>query len=354
MLVTIGTVCDPVAMTRDPTAVLADPRWLAHRYDPIADAVHFIAVDRQTRGGAPFLTDEYLGQRPATVVPRSAAVAAADKSVAPINYIFHSAYCCSTLLADILDRPRLASTLKEPVILNDLVGWRHRGGAPDAVGRALDSALALLARPFDRANEQVVVKPSNVVNGLALAMLGLRPHSRALLLHAPLRVYLTSIARKGMWGRVWVRDLLAKQLTDNMIAMGFEPQDYLRLTDLQVAAVGWLAQADLFAQLCARFPNRVRTLDSEVMLARPAEALAALAGLYGWSVGGDVLAQMSQSEAFTRNAKDGKSFAPGQRAREQAAVAALHADEIDKVAIWAEAVADNAGIALALPGALLR
>ncbi len=114
----------------------------------------------------------------------------------------------------------------------------------------LGDACTLLARPF-AAGEAVVVKPSNLVNGFASAMLTLRPEARALLLHAPLRIFLGSVARKGMWGRVWVRDLLVKQIADGTQWPGMGMSEFLALTDLQAAAIGWLAQHAIFARIAA-------------------------------------------------------------------------------------------------------
>ena len=362
-------ICDPGSMTRpasprpparspaQQTAAVGsgsirDPQWLAHRYDPDHDAVHLIAADRAERARATFLTDEHLpsAAKP-LIVDRREAIAAIPR-VDPLHFVFHSAYCCSTLLAQALDLAGFASTLKEPVILNDLVGWRHRGGNPARIGEVLDASLTLLARAFEP-GEAVVIKPSNVVNALAPAMLAMRPTARALLLYAPLRVYVTSIARKGMWGRLWVRDLLAKQLADGIVDLGLTPEDIFRLTDLQVAAVGWIAQADLFAGLVARFPDRVRTLDSERLLADPPAALAALAAFYGLADDPATIAALAASPAFARNAKDGTAYDAAERSREQSSGAALHADEIDKVLVWAEAVARTAGVALVPPAPLL-
>ena len=331
---------------------IADPCWLAHRYDPEHDAVHLVAADRAMRGTATFLTDEHL---PTTanpvVVARREAVAAVQR-IDPVHFIFHSAYCCSTLLARALDRVGFASTLKEPLILNDLVGWRHRGGDPAQIAEVLNDALTLSARAFVP-GEAMIIKPSNVVNALAPTMLNLRPDARAVLLYAPLRVFLTSIARKGMWGRLWVRELLAKQLADRMVDLGFAPEDYFRLTDLQAAAVGWIAQADLFAALAHRFPGRVRSLQSETLVAAPRAALHAICDLYALPINTATLDALEHSEAFARNAKDGTTYRAADRTREQMDGATLYADEIDKVLIWAEAVARGAGVALDPPAPLL-
>ena len=329
-------------------AAVRDPAWLAHRYDPGHDAVHLIHADRDARRRAPFLTDAELGPRDPLVVRRRDATPPHPPS--PLHFVFHSAYCCSTLLARALDRPGVATALKEPQILNDLVGWRHRGGPPGQVGQVLTDSLRLLARPFV-AGEATVLKPSNVVNGLAEPMLRAAPRAGAILLYAPLHAFVTSIARKGMWGRLWVRELLSKQLADGMVDLGFGPGDHLLQTDLQVAAVGWLAQQALFARLAATYPDRVRMLDSETLVGAPAATMARVAALFGLPLDGAAIDAIVADE-FGRDAKSGSRFAEGRRAQERSSGEALHAEEIDKVVAWASAVADHAGVAVVPAGSL--
>jgi hypothetical protein len=327
------------------------PEWLAHRYDERADAVHFVRAPRELRRRVPFLIDEHLpGAAEPVPVARADAIQAAPPA-APIHFIFHSAYCCSTLLAAVLDVPGVATSFKEPQILNDMVGWRHRGGQPPRVAEVLDNSLRLLSRGFEP-GEASIVKPSNLVNGLIDVTLKLRPDARCVLLHAPLRGFVTSIARKGMAGRLWVRELLSRQLAEGYVDLGFEPRNYLLHTDLQAGAVGWLAQQAHFARLARQWPERVRTLNSEQLVERPTEAVGSCAEWFGLPLDGarrdDIVA-----EHFARNAKDGSRFAPGQRAAERREGAALHAEEIDRVVLWAEAVARTAGVPMDLACPLL-
>lgn len=337
--------------------IMQDGAWLAHRYDPVGDAVHFVHVTRAGHDAAPFLTDEYLPRATDPLVMTRADAIALAPPHAPIHFIFHSAYCCSTLLARALDVPGVASALKEPVILNDIIGWRHRqqGDTPldgRRVAMVLDHAMTLLARPLS-AGEAVIVKPSNLINPLAPAMLGLRPASRALLLYAPLDAYLGSIARKGMWGRHWVRDLLVKLLREGAIDMGFSAEDYLGLTDLQVAAVGWLAQHRQFARLVAQFgAERIATLDSDLLTANAVSTLAAVSRHFSLALSAQQIAAISTGPAFARNAKTGDSFAPGQREQDRAAARTVHGEEVEMVTRWAKVVADNAGITFDLPAPL--
>ena len=333
--------------------IARDPLWLADRYDPEHDAVHLRHVDRDGHRAATFLTDEYLGKSNSPVVIKREEALSAQPPQAPVHFIFHSAFCCSTLLARALDVPGAAMGLKEPVILNDIVGWRQRGGDPRRIGQALDSVLRLLARPFAQ-DEAVVVKPSNLCNGLAEAMMALRPDARALLLYAPLPLFLGSVAKKGMWGRLWVRELLVKQLKDGFVDLGFSDEDYLGLTDLQAAAVGWLAQQALFMRMTVRLgAMRVATLDSEILLSAPAETMARLSTHFGLTLDGDRVAAIVAGPAFTRHSKFDGAFDAQARENEQQNAADIHSDEIQKVSAWASVIAQNNGIAMHLPLSLL-
>jgi hypothetical protein len=336
-------------MALSPATLAADPLWFPWRFDEAADAFQFRRLDRADHARATFLTEEYLGAADVQLAPRPAVAAPARAAgQAPLHFIFHSAFCLSSVLARAFDVPGTAIGLKEPMLFNDLAGWQLRGAPGPALAAAMDSGLALLARPF-APGETVVAKPSNISNALIAGMLQLRPQARALLLHAPLPVYLGSIARKGLDGRLWVRDLLLKQLGQGLHDLGFVAEDYLAQSDLQVAAMGWLAQQRLFARLAARYPGRLLTLDSDTLLAQPMAAMTALARHFGVAL--DVAAIVA-GPAFTRHSKHGAAFDAQARAAEQAAEAA-HADEIAKVSVWAAAVAQAQGVPMRLPAPLI-
>lgn len=333
-----------------PPFTASNPAWVAHRYALTDDSVHFRHVPRSEHGGFPFLTEEYIGAHPAAILPRATAVQSGG--AAPLHFIFHSAFCASTLLCRALDRPGMAMGLSEPVILNDIVGIRRRGEVePRRIGELTDHALRLLARPWEP-GEAVVVKPSNILNPLAAGILTLRPEARAVLLHAPLETFLASVARKGMWCRLWVRELLEGYLIDGAVDLGFEAKDYLRQTDLQVAAVGWLAQHALFHGLAARFGGRVATLDSETLTSAPERVLGPVAAHFGLALSSDAARAIATGPIFRRHSKFGTDFSPDDRRREQAEANAAHGEEIAQVAEWARAVAAAAGVAMAQPNAI--
>jgi hypothetical protein len=296
-------------------------------------------VPRPVQRKATFLTDEYLPRGLDPLVLRRADAIGASPAQAPIHFVFHSAFCCSTLVANAFDLPGRAMGVKEPVILNDIIGWRRRGGQGPDMAQVLDDTLRLLSRPFEP-GESIVVKPSNATNALIAPILMLRPDAHALLLHAPLRTYLGSIARKGLDGRLWARTLLLGLLDDKLVDLGFSGRDHIAQTDLQAAAVGWLAQQALFSHIVQRFGRgRIRTLDSSKLMADPAAAMSALGAHFGLPLSSDELAGIVSGPAFTSHSKLGTAFSAAERAAEEEAGVALHADEIEKVIVWAQAVA---------------
>ena len=342
-----------LASSTDFIGIARDPQWLAHRYDPGHDAIHFIPAPREIHRATTFLIDDHLPSGLTPVVLRRDDVMATSPSAAPIHFLFHSGYCCSTLLSRATDKPGWAMGLKEPMILNDLVGWRRRGGQGADMATVLDNVLTLLARPF-APGEAVVVKPSTVINALAPAILALRPDACAIVMYAPLRTYLASIAKKGIDGRRWVRTLLTGMLDDNLVRLGFSTRDYLEQTDLQVAALGWLAQQQLYADMIARYgPSRVRSLDSTRLLADPAAAMTEMGALFRQPLSVEDAHAVAAGPVFTRHSKSGEAFGTAERDAEHRDAAAAHADEIHKVAEWAAVVARSAGIDLDAPAPLI-
>lgn len=335
-----------------------DAEWLAHRLVEGTDAVRFAHVPRGAHAAMAFLTDDdfaaHLGAMPPQVdVPATQLLAQFGK--APLGLLFHSAFCGSTLLTRALAEPGIAMGLSEPVILNDVVGMRRRGAPPAAVARAADLALRLLARPF-APGEGVVIKPSNLLNPFAELLLALAPDARALFLYAPLETFLVSVVRKGLPCRLWVRELLTGYLGAGIVEpLGITPEDVFRQSDLQVAATGWLAQHRLFAALARRIgPTRLRTVTSEQLTGDPVRVIGAAAAHYGLVLEPAAIDRIAAGPAFTRHSKSGAAFTPDQRRDEYAAARAAHADEIAVVHAWAVQVAQQAGIAMDAPNALLQ
>lgn len=325
------------------------PEWLAHRFDESSRAFRFIPCGREERASVPFLTDDYLPPREWRSL--SQADVRAFRQPLPLHFIFHSGFCCSTLLAKCFDVPGLASSFSEPLILNDIVGWRLRGATVGDVAAALTDALRLLGRPFSGDNA-AIVKPSNILNGLAMAMLAMQPSARAVVMHAPLEDFLTSIAKKGLDGRRWARTLFVKLRVQGCVqSLGFNDADFFEQTDLQIAAMAWLAQQGLFGALIASHPGRVRSLDSSIFMAGAERTIREVAAHFNLLMSDAQLASIAAG-ALARDSKSGRRFHAADRAAEYGQMRSLYGDEIEKVAAWTREVAAARGIAMRLPAAI--
>jgi hypothetical protein len=263
--------------------------------------------------------------------------------------IFHSAYCCSTLLARLFDVQGVSFGLKEPQILNDAVGLRLRAGDPRHVAAATDVAMWLLARPLS-AGEVNVIKPSNLINPMIPLVSALCPNMPAILLHAPLEIFLGSITRKEIEGRSWVRNLMWKLIQlGEAERFGFTNEELYRQTDLEVAAVGWLAQQAIFSEAIAANAG-YRSLDSETLVARPLETLEALKSLFKLDFDAEAIASGS---AFRTHSKDGSQYSAEHRREDQDRGRNAHSREIGTVLEWACNLADHASISMTLPSPLV-
>ena len=233
--------------------------------------------------------------------------------------------------------------------MNDMVGWKRRGAPPRGVAAVTDQALKLLARPFGD-GETVIVKPSNLVNSLAMMMLAMYPNAKAVLLYAPIESFLISIAKKEMWGRKWVRELLAGIRQDGYLVGGLNSDELLQLTDLQIAALGWLSQHSLFAHIANKLGSeRIKVLDSKTLLGNQHQAIQALTQHFDIALSPGQLTDILKGPAFNSHSKfgqksDSATFNAVDREKEQSAMADLHGEEIKMVADWTRAVAASQNI----------
>jgi len=108
----------------------------------------------------------------------------------PVHYIFHNAFCGSTLLARYLDQLSQISVYKEPQALTHLA-W-YRGMHPVDGDRWRETA-ALMVRLISRtasSDEIPVIKLHDGCNTLAGALLKLHPESRGVILYSDLPTFL--------------------------------------------------------------------------------------------------------------------------------------------------------------------
>jgi hypothetical protein len=329
-----------------PRAAATRPEWLPHSFDEDGSRVAFLNVPREEHYRLTFLNDQFFQNRyPVALHDRQAIEASVGEAEqAPLRFIFHTAFCCSTLLVNALDMPGQVTGLKEPGILNDLA-LRLTRGTPSPHSALLELTTKLLARPFDP-DGKVVVKASNVANRLIVPILETRPEARVILVYSDLQTLLLAVARHGLGRRIWARQLYQGLASWAPLPVSTgEASDH---ADLQIAALAWLMQIHVFDAVAKRFGrDRVMLLDSAYFLAEPGKTLAEASAFLGLGLDQDTLDAVVAGPVFRTHSKAiGADYGVEQRSRDEAAALQAHGREVGEAGAWLSAIASRANIPL--------
>jgi hypothetical protein len=322
--------------------VRADPRWLQHAVDPASGMLAFLQTPCARLSQTACLADlggegGYEGAQ----LPLAALGTLTSPGNAPVTFIFHTAFCRSTLLVRALEQPGISTGLSEPGIIAGLAGAGASGQA------AIGPVAGLLARPWGT-GEAVFIKPTNHANMLAPALMRALPQARAVLMTNLLPSFLAAVVRKGMMGRRWGRQLYLELMAYAGMDLGMDGREQFLMTDLQATALAWFLNQRFLAALASNFGDRVRVLDGDAFGRDPAATLAAVYAFAGKAVSPEQIAAIANGTVFARDAKTGEDYA-AKSARDGAATSsAVTADEIAKVSEWIGLIARQAGLSVPL------
>jgi len=326
----------------DARTIEADPAWLPHRIDAPTRRVEFLRIPRAQLSAAQFLAE----RTPASPADHAALsfedVLAMRPRTGPLHFIFHTAFCRSTLLTRALAIPGVSVGLSEPGIIGSLV---HAG---EAGARLMRPLLDLLSRPHTP-GEMVFVKPTNHANRLIPALLAARPDAKAVLMTNTLAPFLAAIVRRGMLGRRWGRQLFLELQSYAGMDFGMDARESFALTDLQAAALAWFLSQRWFAMQLAREPSapaapRLRTLDGDHFAAHPAQTLRAMLALAGTDLPQVRADAAATSPLFATHAKLGGDFADQQTQATARTASPVVEEEIGQITQWIGLIAQQAGL----------
>lgn len=321
----------------DPRTIAADPAWLPHGLDAASRRVLFLHVPREQLAGPGFLSER---------TPQSATdhawlsfdeVKAMRPRSGPLHFVFHTAFCRSTLLIRALDSPGLAAGLSEPGVFNSL---RNAG---EAAAEMIKPVLDLLSRSH-APGEPVFVKPTNHANMLIPALLAARPDARAVLMTNALPAFLASVARKGLLGRRWGRQLWLELMGYAGMDFGMDSREQFAMTDMQAAGLAWFLNQSWFAQLLDRHGERLRVLDGDRFDAERARTLIAVADFAGLELSREQAEAAAQGRVFARHSKLGGDFAAREAADRERTSSPIVDEEFAQVGEWVAMIARQARV----------
>lgn len=343
--------------------IARNPAWHLYDIDLQRGEMHFLEATPETFSVSAFLDNRiaYTRERMHGFPIDSVITAFQQFPPRPVqmDFLFHSSFCCSSLLARSLQFGDRTLVLREPWALRRLADTRRaaavQGQEWGAQGEALlDIALTLLGKTFhDR--QDVLIKPTHVANNLAADMLALRPAAKGIVLYSDLESFLVSNLKKSDETKQKMPALARVFDLDTGYTHRFGHITIESLGFLQQAVVIWHAQMLRFQELLASpAGSRLRSLDSAALLADPAAALRAATAFLGYPVAQDELAALLAGPTWTTHAKDPFSaYGRDMRERENREVADQHGDQIRYTLRWAEKLFAQQPAGLPLPRALL-
>jgi hypothetical protein len=345
-----------LAATTDWLPYIQDPTWLPHSYDARTDTLVFAHLPREVQREAVFIDRRFVESAPkSAAAPLSELSADAIRAVAgPAHFIFHTAFCCSTLLTRALDIPGLSMGLKEPaVLLSFAQHWSNARQTPGALS-AFNATLDLLSRPLSPGETQII-KPSNVGTHLIPEMLHLRPDAKVLVLYSSLDTFLRAVARRGATGRAFARQVFQGFSAAIPLDPVFSPEELLIQTDLQLAAQVWLMQMAFLESIVRRHgPQRVRVISSDAFLNDPARTLTRVAKHFELAIDDAQCAAIGAGPVFREHAKEHAiPFTAAAHRAQNDNITDAHAEEIAITRRWAVTLARQSGVPLTLPDTLL-
>ncbi len=339
-----------------PEELATRPEYLLTGMDLARRECEFLGVDPGAYRGSAFLDHRLRSTRHESFrAPLDTVTGVvASRAQPPINYIFHTSFCCSTLISRCLDMEGVCSSLREPSVLMQMANAKRLAGS--VPGRdtgwepALGTVLSLLAK-CRAGDESVLIKPTNAANSLAEDILRMPRTGGVLLLHSNLKYFLVSILKKGEPGRAFVRQLFAVMRADSERTRSLEPEALSRLTDLQIAAFAWYSQIDNYLRLLQQFPDkRIATLDCDVFLAEPLETLVKLCAFFGIAADRPWLSQAVAGPAFTQSSQNpADDYDAAVRDAEYRQVLGDNQEAVEAMIGWSAKLRPEGAIILPLP-----
>lgn len=313
----------------------ADASLFPDAVDVASARVSLVKVSRADLAGEAFLDERWDRTGLARDIrPLSALAPRGHMTGSGLLFIWHTAFCCSTLLARCLDKPGQNLALREPAALMGVASLYRTGRASEARS-ALAGIIGQMAAGLGQ-DPRVTIKPTNTVNNLLPECAELFAQSRHVLLSSSLKSFLISIAKKGEAGRAFARQMFTVFALDGHAIARTDQRQLMQMSDLQIAALVWHMQMETFRAALKRFgPECFVWLDGDAFVSRPAQALNALDEWAGLGLGASHARDIADGPLLTRNAKSpDEAFGAKTRLSQAGQIAAQLGPELDQIVNW--------------------
>jgi hypothetical protein len=331
---------------KSPQELLSSPSFYPLKMDFDNGLLSFVPMSRATYQSSSFLDGrtQAAGSERYDIPAADLLASAADLAPSPnrAHYIFHAAFCCSTLLARYLELIPPCFVLKEPLFLTQMAVVRPRAIADHNEG-ALEPAewaplfelcARLLARGF-AAEDVIAVKVNDICNSLGEMLLARDPAAKGVFVTIGLREFLL-VLLKAPERRQWLRGRLVKARKDAAIIPELAGFDPVQMSDAEGGAFLWALNEALRARLCTLYQSRILTVQGEQIADAPAEAVRATADHFGLPVRQGLPKNIFSNATAAKHAKDpSRPYDARSRRKELKALQKQIGGEADQGVNWA-------------------
>jgi hypothetical protein len=313
--------------------LLGNPQWFPERLDVASANFSFVKADFANLASQAFLDHRWnrsgLEHRSASA---SSLLSMLPQDRPKLNFIWHTGFCCSTLLAKALNGPSNNLSLCEPQVLVNAAEAKRAGlfvrrPASKDIPKLIFHLLARKMSP----ELAVTVKPAPAANVL-LRDAATQTAGAMLFLYSDCRSFLISTAKLGEEGRKYARRMFLALLGDGHAQATLPPAQLLSMSDLELAALLWHMQIAEFLRNWPLVQPRARSLDCDAFLTNPLETLTQVSDFFSLHVGSEKLAEAVSGPLFRQNAKDPSSSLDFRMRREQNdAIAGQLGPDLDRI-----------------------
>jgi len=203
--------------------------------------------------------------------------------IAPNNspFIFHTAFCGSTLLSRALAEIYECLPIREPQAINDLYQFvKDKQSDDKEISLWLSRIIAILSRRY-HPYAPSIIKANDYANGLMMSLLKHSVTTPVLFMYTPLSEFLASCL-KAENRRQWIKSRYQYCKSPVADLLNIPVQDMM-LTEENVgemAAIYWIYNILLFENAYDQHPNNLFSLDFNHMLDNPIDCLETCADLF--------------------------------------------------------------------------
>ena len=251
-----------------------------------------------------------------------------------LDWIFHTSFCGSTLLARALHVAPEQVVLREPLVFRRLGDARRSGWR---VEEFLAPVVGLLGREWTPGG-RVIVKPTHAALNVAADLMSAVPQSRAMMLGSPLSDFLVSNLKKTRETQAKIPELAERALSASRLGPKLPRAALAPPGLLEAAVLQWAAQRELSIELVERTgEDRIMFVDAQSLFADPAATALRCARWFGSTVDPVAIERVASTVAG-RNAKaPDVPYSARQRLEEAAHVRARYDSELRRAHAWFEA-----------------